>query len=95
VTVIAFSVVYPLYFLSYNALCYAPYRHNGWDTAINFAFWAVKPSTFMLTWEALRYYNLAIYSMAFFLENIHRRLSVSPGTGRSHSKRKPRFNTFT
>lgn len=66
VTVIAFSVVYPLYFLSYNAFVT---HHTGTMDGIlliNFAFWAVKPSTFKLTWEALRYYNLAIYSMAFF-----------------------------
>lgn len=66
VTVIAFSVLYPLYFISYNAFVT---HHTGTMNGIlliTFAFWALRATTFQLLWEALRYVTLSIYSMAFF-----------------------------
>lgn len=65
-TLIAFSILYPLYFLSYNAFVT---HHTGTMDGIlliTFAFWALKINTFQLFWEALRYFTLSIYSMAFF-----------------------------
>ncbi|MEJ7589119.1 MAG: hypothetical protein WKI04_16300 [Ferruginibacter sp.] len=65
VTVIAFSILYPLYFLSYNAYVT---HHTGTMNGIlliTFAFWTMNTSTFRILWEALRYFTLSIYSMAF------------------------------
>ncbi len=64
-SVIVFSVVYPLYFLSYNSFVT---HHTGTMNGIlliTFVFWFVKESTFKSLWEALRYFTLAVYSMAF------------------------------
>jgi hypothetical protein len=65
VTVICFSLLYPVYFLSYNA--YVTHHTGTMDgiLLITFAFWTVKASTFQILWEAIRYFTLSIYSMAF------------------------------
>lgn len=69
-TLIVFSILYPCYFLSYNAYVT---HHTGTMNGIlliTFAFWAVKETNFRLLWNALRYYTLAIYCMAFFWKTI-------------------------
>jgi len=64
--IVIFSLLYPLYFISYNAFVT---HHTGTMDGIlliTLAFWTTKGNTFLLLWEALRYFTLSIYSLAFF-----------------------------
>jgi hypothetical protein len=65
-TPIAFSLLYPLYFLSYNA--YVTHHTGTMDgiLLISFAFWNRKQPGFSMVWDALRYFTLSVYFMAFF-----------------------------
>ena len=65
VSIIAFSILYSLYFLSYNAFVT---HHTGTMDGIlliTLAFSWARDSTFQTVWSALRYFTLAVYSMAF------------------------------
>ena len=65
ITIIAFSILYPIYLLSYNSFVTHHYGNLIGILFITFAFWSKKEITFKFLWEALRYYTLFIYSMAF------------------------------
>lgn len=65
ISVIVFSLLYPLYFLGYNSFVG---HHSGPMIGIlfiSFAFWAGKENTFLLIWQALRYYTILVYVSAF------------------------------
>jgi hypothetical protein len=64
-SIIAFTILYSLYFLSYNAFVT---HHTGTMDGIlliTLAFWWARDATFQTVWSALRYFTLAVYSMAF------------------------------
>jgi len=64
--IIMFSILYPLYFLSYNTFVTIHTGTMDGILLITFAFWSVKETTFTILWQALRYYTISIYVMAFF-----------------------------
>ena len=61
----AFPVLYFLYFLSFNS--YVAHHTGPMDgiLLITFAFWCTKENDFLLFWQAMRYFTLAMLVAAF------------------------------
>lgn len=66
--IILFSILYFLYFISYNTFVIIHVHPLSMMVWITIPFWASKAENKLFLWEAMRYYAIFIYAVSFILK---------------------------